>query len=383
MKRLVIALGFTQLLGWGSTFYLPATLGDAMAASLSLPREVIVGGVTMMVVAGAIASPVVGRIADRGGARVLLAGGSVLLAMGLGVLSQAQGLAGFVIAWLLLGLGGALALSVTPNVAVIQVAGDNARAGVAALSLTVGMTSTVCFPVTAWMEGTIGWRGACLVFAALQLLVALPLHLWVAPRRGAARPLLQARRGEATLARPVLAFILLAATYSLFSLLSWGIPIQMIPLFEGMGMGHVAAVAIAALFGPAQVASRIGDLVFGRRIRVTTLGIISAALLPLAFVPALIAPGMMTAILLVVLYGLGAGTITVARAMLPMLLFGRQAYGLWLGRLAVPSQVASAISPVLLAAAYGAGTDVLLWLCLALGLGVLAAMVALARHVPE
>lgn len=383
MKRLVIALGFTQLLGWGSTFYLPATLGDAMAASLSLPREVIVGGVTMMVIASAIASPAVGRIADRGGARVLLAGGSLLLAAGLLVLSQAQGLAGFIVAWLLLGLGGALALSVTPNVALIQVAGDNARAGVAALSLTVGMTSTVCFPVTAWMAGEIGWRGACLVFAAVQLLVALPLHLWVAPRREAVRPMQQARRGEVTLARPMLAFGLLAATYSLFSLLSWGIPIQMIPLFEDMGMGPVTAVAVAALFGPAQVASRIGDLVFGRRIRVTTLGIASAVLMPLAFLPALIAPGTMSAILLAVLYGLGAGTLTVARAILPMLLFGREAYGMWLGRLAVPTQIASAISPVLLAAAFGAGANVLLWLCLAVSLGLLGCMIALARRVPE
>lgn len=383
MKRLVIALGFTQLLGWGSTFYLPATLGDAMAASLSLPREVIVGGVTMMVIASAIASPAVGRIADRGGARVLLAGGSLLLAVGLLVLSQAQGLAGFIVAWLLLGLGGALALSVTPNVALIQVAGDNARAGVAALSLTVGMTSTVCFPVTAWMAGEIGWRGACLVFAAVQLLVALPLHLSVAPRREAARPMQQARRGEVALARPMLAFGLLAATYSLFSLLSWGIPIQMIPLFEDMGMGPVAAVAVAALFGPAQVASRIGDLVLGRRIRVTTLGIASAVLMPLAFLPALIVPGTVSAILLAVLYGLGAGTLTVARAILPMLLFGREAYGMWLGRLAVPTQIASAISPVLLAAAFGAGANVLLWLCLAVSLGLLGCMIALARRVPE
>lgn len=383
MKRLIIALGFTQLLGWGSTFYLPATLGEAMSAGLGLPREVIVGGVTVMVIASALASPIVGRLADRGRARELLASGSILLATGLAILSQTGGLAGFVGAWLLLGIGGALALSVTPGVALIQVAGDNARAGIAALSLTVGMTSTVCFPLTAWMEGTIGWRGACLVFAAVQILVALPLHLWVAPRRDAARAMQRAPRGEARHDRPWLAFTLLALTFSLFSLLSWGIPIQMIPMFETMGTGHASAIAIAALFGPAQVASRVADLVFGRRIRVVTLGILSAAMMPLAFIPALLLPGTGASVLLVVLYGLGAGTLSVARAILPMLLFGRDAYGLWLGRLSVPNQIASAISPVLLAAAFSFGLTVLLWLCLAISIAMLASMVALARRVPE
>jgi len=382
VKRLVTALGFTQLLGWGSTFYLPAIIGDAMARDLGLSRAVIYGGVTVMVLVGAVTAPMVGRFADRNGVRWPLAGGSVLLAAGLGVLSVAQGIVGFAAAWGLLGLGGALALTMSPNIAVVQMAGDRARSGVAALSLVVGLSSTTCLPITAWLAAMFGWRGACQGYLLVHLLLALPLHLWVAPPA-------PARRAAAATARPVAGegerrgFILLATTYSLFAILAWGIPLLMIPAFQGMGVEPAAAIGIAALFGPAQVASRVGDLVFGRRIAIGTLGVISSALLPLAFLPALIAPGVATSVALVLAYGLGAGTMTVARAMIPIALFDRASYGLWLGRLSVPTQIASAIAPILLGFAMEAGVPVLLGLSLAISLGILASMTALARTLPR
>lgn len=381
MNRLVAVLGLTQLLGWGSTFYLPPLLGEAMARDLGLSRTMVFGGVTVMVLVGALTSPWIGRYCDREGVRNPLLAGSLMLSAGLVVLSRAQGGTGFVAGWILLGLGVSLALTMSPSIAVVQVAGDRARSGLVILALAVGTTSTICLPLTAWLDGMFGWRGVCLAYALTHLFIALPLHLWVAPpppRRAATATARQvASAGEKR------GFVWLAITFSLFSLLSWGIPLQMIPLFRGMGAEPAVAIAIAALFGPAQIISRVADLLFGRHIRIGTLGVISAAMMPFAFLPGLIAPGATASVILVLAYGMGAGTMTVARAMIPIALFGRASYGLWLGRLAVPTQIASAAAPLLLTHAAESGVAVLLSLTLALSCGLLVSMLVLARMLRE
>ena len=60
--------------------------------------------------------------------------------------------------------------------------GRDARAAITTLTLFGGLASTVCWPLSAFMASEIGWRGACLVYAAIQFAVALPLYLFVIPR---------------------------------------------------------------------------------------------------------------------------------------------------------------------------------------------------------
>lgn len=83
MSALLAALAVTQSLGWATTFYIPAVLGDAARAATGLPREIIFGGVSIMYVVGGSAWPFVGRLVDRLGARPLLVSGSALAALAL------------------------------------------------------------------------------------------------------------------------------------------------------------------------------------------------------------------------------------------------------------------------------------------------------------
>src|ERR1043165_7781162 len=59
--------------------------------------------------------------------------------------------------------------------------GKDARAPITNLTLFGGLASTVCWPLSAFLAESFGWRGACLVYAALHLVVALPLQMAVMP----------------------------------------------------------------------------------------------------------------------------------------------------------------------------------------------------------
>ena len=66
-RRVVVALGIGQTLGYASSFYLPAILAVPMARDLALPSWAIFAGLSAaLLIAGALA-PMAGRLADTHG----------------------------------------------------------------------------------------------------------------------------------------------------------------------------------------------------------------------------------------------------------------------------------------------------------------------------
>ena len=85
-RRVVVALGIGQTLGYASSFYLPAILAVPMARDLALPSWAIFAGLSAaLLIAGALA-PMAGRLVDTHGGRPLLLTSSVLFATGLALL---------------------------------------------------------------------------------------------------------------------------------------------------------------------------------------------------------------------------------------------------------------------------------------------------------
>src|SRR5215211_8598206 len=77
------ALGLGQILGWGSTYYLPAVLAKPIAAETGWPLPWIIAGLTIgSLTSGLIALRIGHSIQARGGRPVMIAG-TVLLALGL------------------------------------------------------------------------------------------------------------------------------------------------------------------------------------------------------------------------------------------------------------------------------------------------------------
>src|SRR3954447_1976510 len=93
-RRLVAAaLGATQILNWGSTFYLLAVLAAPIARETGWGYEWVMAGVSIGLLAAGVVSPRVGRAIARHGPRPVLAVGAVLLAAGLLCLGAAQNFA--------------------------------------------------------------------------------------------------------------------------------------------------------------------------------------------------------------------------------------------------------------------------------------------------
>ena len=232
-----------------------------------------------------------------------------------------------------------------------QIAGDRARRAISYLTLFGGLASTVFWPLSHVLSESIGWSNAFLVYAALHLAVCLPIHWFMlADARGADDPASQEITDSIVPLQGVerkRAMIYFAAALALNGVVFSAISAHVVPLFHGLGFSGSDAVAFAALIGPSQVASRLGEILLGRRLKSVHLGIIAFGLLPVALaVFAIGGFGPTAALGFALLYGASNGLITIAKGAVPLALFGRKGYGEMLGILSAPNLVLNAMAPL-------------------------------------
>src|SRR3981081_821210 len=83
-RRIVVAaLGVTQILAWGSTFYLLGVLAGPIAVDTGWGYEWIISGVSVGLLMAGIVSPRIGRAIGNKGGKLILSLGAILLALGL------------------------------------------------------------------------------------------------------------------------------------------------------------------------------------------------------------------------------------------------------------------------------------------------------------
>ena len=177
------ALGVPQTLAWGSSCYLPAILAGPISAGIGVPRSWVFAAFSGALPLAAFAGSAVGRIVDRHGGRGVLALSNIVLAAGLVALAAANGPFLLFAAWGILGVGMALGLYDTVFAALTALYGRDARGPITGITLIAGFASTVSWPLTTWLNGSLDWRETLLVWAALNLVLGLPLNLLL-PRRG-------------------------------------------------------------------------------------------------------------------------------------------------------------------------------------------------------
>jgi len=362
-RTIVVAtLGTTQTLAWASSFYLPAILGAPIAAALGLPVSVFFGIFSAALLLGAAISPWVGRLIDIHGGRAVLALSNLVLAAGLAGLALAQGVVSLTIAWLILGFGMAIGLYDPAFATLTRLYGSEARASITGITLIAGFASTVGWPASAWFEHALGWRDACLIWAGLNLFLALPLNWLIIP---AAPPLpapgQEAREPRAAApprgAMPIIAFYFCATAF-----VTGAMSAHLPRFLETAGASEAAAIAAAALVGPAQVAARLVEFGLLRGIHPVWSARTAALMHPLG-AAILGALGPVAVALFALSHGAGNGLITIARGTLPLAIFGPAGYGLRTGILVAPARVTVALAPFI----FGVLLD---------GIGVLAVLVS-------
>jgi MFS family permease len=345
----ISAIGLGQILSWGSTYYLPAVLAVPIERDTGWPLGWIFGALSVGLVASGLVSPLVGRLIHRHGGRPVLAGAAALMALGQLGLWAAPNLAAFVAAWVVIGLGMGGGLYDPAFSTLGRLHGEAARSAITKVTLFGGFASTVCWPLTALLEAWVGWRGACLAYALLHLAVVLPCYLMLLPREE--RTPVAPAAGQAG-ARPGqlppgqrAAFNLLALVFTLAYAVMTVIAVHLLTLLQARGLELAAAVALGALVGPAQVGGRVLEMAFGRAAHPVWTLVVSTALVALGAILLLLAPGCAGAAIL--LYGIGSGLRSIVRGTVPLVLFGKEGYAILMGRLGVPTLLATAAAPML------------------------------------
>ena len=349
-KSLVVsAIGITQTLSWASTYYLTAVFTDAVSRDLALSPTWFYGSVSAALLLSGLLGPVAGRLIDRHGGRDLLAATNLVSAAGLALMAVATGPASLVAAWLVLGVAMGFGLYEAAFATVTRLYGQQARSAITGITLFAGFASTIGWPLSLGMIDAFGWRGALLGWAALHLLLGLPLNRLLIPRAppppstAALRPEATAMLGPKTIPWTM---IVLAGVFGTTWFVSTSLAAHLPRLLEAMGATPTAAIAAGALVGPAQVAARIGEFTLLRNAAPLLSARLAAALHPIgaALLAILGAPA---AIAFVLLHGAGNGMFTIARGTLPLALFGPAGYGLRTGLLAAPARILQGAAPLL------------------------------------
>jgi len=378
----VTALGVTQTLAWASSYYLPAILADPIGASLGVPRTWVFAAFSMALLIAAMAGPLVGRIIDRYGGRGILVLSNVVLAGGLVALAASHGVAGLLVAWAILGVGMSLGLYDAGFAALTALYGGDARGPITGITLFAGFASTVSWPVSTFLNGALGWRETVLVWAAVNLVISLPLNRVLLPLP--ARPLAHtAAAGPPSIGwKPYKEMLLLAFVFAAVWFVTGAMASQLPTLLERAGSTPVEAVAAAALVGPAQVVARLAEFLIMRRIHPLISARIAALLHPIG-VGVFVLIGPMAASAFAVLYGAGNGLLTIARGTVPLAVFGPHGYGERTGLLGAPARAAQAFAPLLFGLLLDAMGTSVVFVSAALCLAALFALLLLNTARPD
>jgi predicted MFS family arabinose efflux permease len=351
LRWVVPVLGIAQIISWGSLYYPIAVLAVAVRRDLGIGDIQVFGGFTVGLFVSGLAAPAAGRLIDASGGRATLTGGSALASIALAVLAFAQGTTTLMAGFALAGLAMAGCLYDPAFATLHRISGTAYRKAVTALTLFGGFASTVFWPLSQFLLDAFGWRATFGIYAALNLVVCVPLHLWVLPRGpGAATHAETApEASQGTQARHTSVFAWLATALAFAGFLSSALSAHVIGLLTSSGLTAHDAVLVSSLIGPMQVAGRVAEFTFGRHLRPLTVGTLAFGLLALALLMLTQVRGAWIAALVFAgLYGWSNGVMTIVRGTVPGELFGHRQFGALLGRLARPQFIAKAIAPLAL-----------------------------------
>jgi hypothetical protein len=351
--RAVLVLGITQIAAWGTIFYSPVLIVPLIAADHGWSLSFAMGGFSLGLAVAGLSAPFVGRSIDHYGGHVVMTAGSLVGALGLVGLASVEHPAAYLAVWIVLGAALSASLYDAAFATLGRVFGSGARRPITVLTLAGGFASTVGWPATHYLIGSVGWQGTYIAFAAVLVGVCAPLHAFALPRSHAAAAVrTDAEKAIAPAVVPAqgCTFVLVAAAFAAYAFVPSALSAHLLAIFARAGIDPATVVAIGALFGPAQVVARIGELSFGRRVHPLNVARGAVALLLIAFVIlALSGFVVAAAAAFALMFGAANGLITIARGAVPLALFGAGGYGRIIGRIAGPSLLMQAAAPLVLA----------------------------------
>jgi len=354
LRVVIPVLGVTQILAWGSSYYLLAVLANPIADDTGWSFAWVIGGVSLGLLTAGLVSPRVGDGIQRHGGRPVLAASAVFLAVGLVGLALSPNLPVYIASWLVLGVGMGAGLYDAAFATLGRLYGQRARMAITTLTLFGGFASTVCWPLSAMLVSAFGWRGACLIYAGIHLVVLLPLYVCALPKEPKRDTAVAApsggRRRDGRDDGPVpagsrLLFLLIALAFTISAMISTFVSVHLLTILQARDIALAAAVALGAIVGPAQVGARVIEMLISRYHHPIWTKFASTIFLTLGI--GVLWAGLPTVAAALIFYGAGVGIESIARGTLPLAVFGEDRYAAIMGRIAMPSLIAQAASPSL------------------------------------
>ena len=346
---ITVRLGINQIIGWGSSFYLPAILAVPISTSLGIQTQDFFWAFTFSLLLSGLLGPQVGKAIDRLGGRAVLPFGSLAFALGLTLLSVSSNQMMLVMAWLLIGVGGSMGNYDSAFATAVSFFGAKSNRVIAGITVFAGFSSTISWPLTSFLEQTIGWQQAVFFWALLHLVIGLPLNMSipkiakkeVPDMTGPIRKIIKNKFSFDVL------IVIFAVMFALEGFIVSSVNTTLPFLLSELGASTGVALISATILGPSQVLARILILIPGKIMTPMRVAALSIAAHPVG-VLLLWLFGVNALVPFVILHGIGVGLNPFIRGSLPLLFFGADRFGQRQGYMMMLSKIVSALSPTIL-----------------------------------
>ena len=355
---IVVALGVTTIISYGTNQYLFGLLVDPLAREFGWDKASIGLAYSGVVLVSGLGGLALGRVLDRIGARLLLSLGSLVTGIALLLLARVHSLAVFDVLWTVgIGLGSALTLYPVTMTVVANWFDRRRLRALSALTFMGAFSSTLTYPIAGLLIARVGWRDAVSILGAVQLLVAFPLHALIVRRHpedlglypdGAAAA--GASTPESGVAfRPALrsaAFWFPTLALALAYFASTAILLIHVAYLIARGYAPAYAALLLGLFGIAYLPGRWFVAWAGDRISLAILFSAAFAIEAVGIAVLAIRPSPWVVVTYVCTFGAAYGATFPLRGAIMAQRFGRRSYGSIMAAQGVPVGIGSALGPL-------------------------------------
>ncbi|MBN9392305.1 MAG: MFS transporter [Chloroflexi bacterium] len=365
---LVLTLAITETTSWGILSYAFTVFLDPMQHELGWSKAELTGAYSLSLLVAAVAGLAVGRWLDRHGPRLLMTLGSVLATLLVLAWSGVHDLLLFYLIWL--GIGFTLAAVLyEPAFAVVATWFVRRRArALTLLTFVAGFASVIYVPLADWLVRTQGWRQALVTMAIILAVGTIPLHALLLRRRpedlglqpdgvvlpgpgGDAATSFKGRGSEeksipAKIALRGSAFWWMTLAFFLNTVALGGLSVHLIPFLTDHGYDGSFAASMLGLVGIMALPGRLVFTILGEKLPRSLLAACLFSLQTISLVVLLLTYSSTAGVIaFVIIFGIGFGAITPARAALVADFYGRRHYATINSVLALFATAARAVGP--------------------------------------
>jgi len=315
-------------------------------------------------------APVMGKLADRFGPRVVAAIGGFCIGLTMVLMSCTTAIWQVYLFYAVIFSLGAASIYAPLMATVSQWFTERRGLAVGITAAGLGAGILVFSPLAAWLIFSYGWRMAYIVVGSICWVLFIPVVRFIrrAPKRSIEVEIQNESNKDFTTmeALKTRAFWMLSFTWLFIALANWAIMVNIVPLLTDMEVSLVTAGIILGVMGGASIAGRVGGGFLSDRVGRKHSLVISLAIVLAALILFLFCEELWTFFLFAIIFGLGFGGAAGIMPSFPADFFGSKATATIFGFMVILAGIGVGLGPFVGAYIYDiAGSYYYMrWMCL-------------------